>query len=251
MLLSVQFISIKYFTYSLYIASESIESHSENEDSVHPIDLDPKAQHREMTFGDGSNNSDSVKEYSTKVKKQFYNPDDIVKTKIVDKRRKSHLDSGVKGLKSLNLSEPEKRPEEKEGKYSKKNKVFSNISTTFSEKRDAMWYQEYWSLMEGDYPEGVNTLADKIKYEFESKYINLNDPRIKSLIEDLVKAEENGEKIDFLQFKQIMKPKYTLFRSILQNQVTIKNCEKFIKETQKIFDEVKECDDKGFIQLVN
>ena len=195
-----------------------------------------------ISFGNNSNEGDS------NMKKQFYNPGDTVKTKLADRRRKSHLDSGIQGLKALNLSEPLNVSEEFESKYAqKKNKMMSNVSTTFSEKRDAQWYHEYISLIDGDYPEGIDSLTDRIKYEFESKYINLHDPRIKKLIMNLEEVEQTQGKIEFPQFKQIMKPKYTLFRSILQNQVTIKNWEKFIKETQEIFEEVSKWDDKGFI----
>jgi glutaminase len=67
------------------------------------------------------------------------------------------------------------------------------------------------------------------------------------MIKILDKRESNNQDIDFTIFKSIVKPKYKLFKSVLQNQMVIKDCKTFKAKTQALFDKVEQTDFGGFL----
>lgn len=92
-----------------------------------------------------------------------------------------------------------------------------------------------------------STLIGKLKYLFLSRSIKLDDPRIKDIIEYLDELETTNQDIDFDIFKEFIKPRYNLLRSLIKNRVTVTDWESFVKKTQEIFDKINGVDFGGFI----
>lgn len=86
-----------------------------------------------------------------------------------------------------------------------------------------------------------------MKYLIGSKGLEEDDPRLRDIITIIKKLEENGEDIDFEMFKELIKPWYTFFRSILQNQLVIKEFDEFQRKAEKLYNKVKALDVGGFL----
>lgn len=107
--------------------------------------------------------------------------------------------------------------------------------------------QEFDQLQEIDTPDGGDTNIEKLRYLFSSKGFQTSDPRIKDIISVIEKLESKGEDLNFEMFKKIIRPSYTFFRQILQNQLVIPDFENYRERVKSLYDKVKAKDFGGFI----
>lgn len=121
------------------------------------------------------------------------------------------------------------------------NNAFSSIKF---EKRFMFEYENLVDTETGD-PNASN--IDKLRYIFTSKGFSLDDPRIDYIFKIVNEIESQDKDINFVMFRDLIKPCYTFFRQICQNQLAIQDVDSFRAKTEKLFNKVKEMKTGGFI----
>jgi glutaminase len=106
---------------------------------------------------------------------------------------------------------------------------------------------EFEQLQETEIPEGGDTNIEKLRYLFTSKGFQLDDPRIKDIIIIIEALEQRGEDINFDMFKELIRPCYTFFRQMVQNQLVIPDYEKYHRKCGDLYEKVKAKEFGGFI----
>ena len=109
-------------------------------------------------------------------------------------------------------------------------------------KAEKRFLTEFDDLKEVETPNGSYTYISKLKHLLTSKGFKLTDPRIKDIAVIIDALESRGEDIDFDMFKELIRPCYTFFRTILQNQLTISNTKEYYRKVDKLFQKLKSQD---------
>ena len=90
---------------------------------------------------------------------------------------------------------------------------------------------EYENLLDLDTGNPNASNIDKLRYIFTSKGFSLEDPRIDYIFKIVDEIESQGKDINFAMFKDLIKPCYTFFRQICQNQLAIQDKDDFCSKT--------------------
>ena len=128
-----------------------------------------------------------------------------------------------------------------------KHEIIERLKETTSIKSEKRFLDEYDWLGNIENPDGGDTYTSKMRYLFESKGLAKDDPRIKDIISSIEELENKGEDITFEKFKQLVKPWYTFFRMLLQNQLTIKDYDSYHEKTNELFNKIKNENMGGFL----
>jgi len=116
-----------------------------------------------------------------------------------------------------------------------------------SVKAEKRFLAEFDDLQMIGCPGSSQSSIAKMKHLLTSKGFELDDPRIKDIIVIIDALEAQGADIDFEMFKDLIRPCYTFFRRILQNQLVINDYDNYYKKTNKLFEKLKKEDCGGFI----
>lgn len=151
----------------------------------------------------------------------------------IEEMRRLSIDVNIKVDNNVLMDIPDWK------KTKRKKKVVEKLQENSSIKNEKRFLHEYDSLKEVDTGNPLSSNIEKLRYLFASNSLEFDDPRVSYIFEVVNELEKDGEDLDFKRFKDLIKPCYQFFRQILQNQLSIKDSQEFYKDTEELFEKVK------------